>query len=168
MLRVLRRYQPRYHQTDPAHAARSPGPGARRRLSLYLVPIDPGPNRANPIESHNRFARNNNYDWIPRGSGGRTPLSLSPPFPPLCPPINRILASRIPRPGHLCVVVRLSLASKLAIALERSDREIGLEKVFGSRIRRKQRGAVLGQRGNENFRVLGEPRCGSRVSKRES
>lgn len=29
-------------------------------------------NRANPIESRNRFARNNNHDWIPRGFGGRT------------------------------------------------------------------------------------------------
>lgn len=31
-----------------------------------------GENRANPIESCNRFAQNNNHDWIPRSFGGRT------------------------------------------------------------------------------------------------
>lgn len=78
-----------------ASVARLPTPPVRRNLHVApskrgpvhhratIAPIhrrcipgtDPGtrPNRANPIESHNRFAGNNNYDWIPRGSGGRTP-----------------------------------------------------------------------------------------------
>lgn len=51
---------------------------------LYLVPIRDRRNRANPIESHNRFAGNNNYDWIPRGSGGRT-RCFFPSFVPSLP-----------------------------------------------------------------------------------
>lgn len=58
---------------------------------------DPGtrPNRANPIESHNRFAGNNNYDWIPRGSGGRTPRFF-PFFPSSLPPPQSFFLSSFP------------------------------------------------------------------------
>lgn len=59
------------------HEASEGGPG-RRGAAPGIGIIARAPragdraNRANPIESCNRFARNNNHDWIPRGFGGRT------------------------------------------------------------------------------------------------
>ena len=52
----------------PDRRSAAPGIGIIARVSRARDRA----NRANPIESRNRFARNNNHDWIPRGFGGRT------------------------------------------------------------------------------------------------
>lgn len=63
------RYQPP-SRSRPAHVCRA---GTIRIGIIARVPIaGDRANRANPIESRDRFARNNNHDWIPRGFGGRT------------------------------------------------------------------------------------------------
>jgi len=73
MLRVPRRYQPRRGTRVVVVALRA---SERVPVHLHYSPGTPQAgdraNRANPIESRNRFARNNNHDWIPRGFGGRT------------------------------------------------------------------------------------------------
>lgn len=118
-----------------ASVARLPTPPVRRNLHVApskrgpvhhratIAPIhrrcipgtDPGtrPNRANPIESHNRFAGNNNYDWIPRGSGGRTPRFF-PFFLPSLPPRAPFESSAVLLPFLLSFPPSFLLSSSLS------------------------------------------------------